>query len=255
MSTEDTQHDSTSRIPPVEEQHPAYSSLRRKKIFTGISLGVVFALIVALAAFVDADRRGTPIETLPANSLIGWWSAFCPAHNTIAADADALNTRENEETEAYLDRLAPALERAATDFRSYALALKSSAVMAEGSEKQKEALTKLIDVINDGDALFSDYAAKVKKEPITRQEQMDKMISDIKAFFERYSQAVQSAIQAVGMGDAKTRHRIESLSECRQLVSPEATQGVSGPRATPSATTTSSDATAHDEIAAPSETN
>ncbi|HHY08113.1 MAG TPA: hypothetical protein GX530_06255 [Corynebacteriales bacterium] len=194
------------------------AALRKKKIFTALALGLVFALILALATFVDSNQRNSDSsEALPANSLVGWWSSFCPAHNTIAADADALNIRKNESQEEYLDRLPNALERQASDFRSTALTMRSSSVMMSGSEKQKEALQELIDVLYEGDKVFSAKSKELRANPIKTQEQMDKLSETLRAVFEKYSATTQKVLSAIGQGDKQTQNRIRNLSECKQL--------------------------------------
>lgn len=201
-----------------KDTHDPQSSLRRKKIFTALALGLVFALILALATFVDHNQQTTDNqEALPANSLVGWWSSFCPAHNTIVADADALNLRKKESQEDYLKRLATALERQASDFRSSALTMRSSSVMMHGSDRQKEALQELIDVLYEGDEVFSAKSKEIRSNPIRTQEQMDKLSEALRKVFEKYSATTQKTLAAIGQGDKQTQDRIRNLSECKQL--------------------------------------
>lgn len=206
-----------------KKQEPAapkdpQARLRRKKILTALALGLVFVLILALATFVDSNqKKSDSLDALPANSLVGWWSSFCPAHNTIVADADALNIRPKESQEDYLERLSTALERQASDFRSTALTMRSSSVMMNGSDKQKEALQELIDVLYEGDKLFSAKSQEVRAHPITTQEQMDKLSNSLRAIFEKYSATTQKVLGVIGQGDQETQQRIRNLSECKQL--------------------------------------
>lgn len=194
------------------------AALRKKKIFTALALGIVFALILALATFVDSNQKNNEsVTALPANSLVGWWGSFCPAHNTIVADADALNIRKKESQEDYLKRLSTALERQASDFRSAALTMRSSSVMMHGSDKQKEALQELIDVLYEGDKLFSAKSNQVRANPITTQQQMDKLSNVLRSVFEKYSATTQKVLSVIGQGDQQTQDRIRKLSECKQL--------------------------------------
>ena len=201
------------------EESSEYRSARRKKIFVGLSFGMVIILILAITTYVDnrpADDAAP--DALPATSIIGFWTGFCPTHNTIVADADAINIQEGESTEKYLDRLDTTLERQAADFRDAALLLNNSSVMMKGSEKQKKDLQELIDVLREGDKVFSERAKQLRTHPIRTQADMDELAAALKSIYERYSKAVSATTTAIGMGNKETREHIENLSECKQLL-------------------------------------
>ena len=89
--------------------------------------------------------------------------------------------------------------------------------MMSGSEKQKEALQELIDVLYEGDKVFSAKSKELRANPIKTQEQMDKLSETLRAVFEKYSATTQKVLSAIGQGDKQTQNRIRNLSECKQL--------------------------------------
>lgn len=218
-----------------KEESSEYRSARRKKIFAGLSFGLVIILILAITTFVD-NRPGS--RALPSNSILGFWTSFCPAHNTIVADADAISIQKGESTEKYLDRLRSTLERQAADFRDAALQLSASSVMMNGSEKQKKDLQNLVDVLREGDKVFTERAKQLRAHPIRTQAEMDELAAALKSVYDRYSKAVSKATSAIGMGDKKTRERIENLSECKQLLVQQSPQPTTTGTSTGSASDT-----------------
>ena len=222
-----------------KEESSEYRSARRKKIFAGLSFGLVIILILAITTFVDnrPGSRETP-EALPSTSILGFWTSFCPAHNTIVADADAISIQKGESTEKYLDRLRSTLERQAADFRDAALQLSASSVMMNGSEKQKKDLQNLVDVLREGDKVFTERAKQLRAHPIRTQAEMDELAAALKSVYDRYSKAVSKATSAIGMGDKKTRERIENLSECKQLLVQQSPQPTTTGTSTGSASDT-----------------
>lgn len=222
-----------------QEESSEYRSARRKKIFAGLAFGLVIILILAITTFVDnrPGSRETP-EALPSNSILGFWTSFCPVHNTIVADADAININKGENTETYLDRLSSTLERQAADFRDAALTLNTSSVMMKGSEKQKKDLQNLVNVLREGDKVFTERAKQLRAHPIRTQAEMDELAAALKSVYERYSKAVSKSTSAIGMGNKKTRERIENLSECKQLLVQQSPQPTTTGPATGSASDT-----------------
>lgn len=216
MTTPAPQSAHPRRPAPVDDSR-LYRAERRKKIFVGLSMGLIIVLILAITSFVDSRPAEKAPAALPPASIVGFWTSFCPSHNTIAADADAINIQKGEDPAEYLERLNTSLERQAADFRDSALILNTSSVMMKGSEQQKRSLQNLIAVMREGDKVFTQRAKELRAHPISTQAELDELAATLKSVYQRYSQAVSKAVTTIGTGDGETRTRVENLSECKQL--------------------------------------
>ena len=241
MTTPTQPKDDSNETAPQEESSE-YRSARRKKIFAGLSFGLVIIMILAITTFVDSHphKQETQEAQLPASSINGFWTTFCPGYDTIATDLNNFAVKKGESTEKYLDRLSPTLKREAADFRDSALRLNNSSVMMYGNKNQKKTLQELVDVMRESDKTLSERAVYLRSHPITTQKELEDLTAVIQKVYNRYSEAASKATTAIGMGDKKTTESIKKIPECKKLFDQQSKKPTTSTTPSASASTSAS---------------